>query len=468
MTPSETLSRLASTFEAYETIDEHTRREFAHNWVQHYRELARNLIAAGNDLKQVQAIDKATKVEAPGLTSVADFGDGFVKMRFDTPREASEFAVRVTVGARIVDRAAQNLRTDFPFNMSIADVAGVCYAQGGNPHDLDKYMVGMMASHMKRRMGDARRKGRDGWHDPKQCRADELSARLRRALGLGNLVDVANYAAMIHARRESYVPAAPVAADPSLTTVSRDVLKQLNEEASNWAGVVKTLDALDHEDALDARMPLWRNRNKFSLKGVSAITQIRLLASQARKWRAGDDTYVPPKPPFTFDSSIMTLVANDALAALTADAGRWSAVRSHVKSSSTACVGLSDDRVEAVVQSLLSIRLKKKRPTIFDSVFGMRGDFHTGGYTGGVETSIREAAAINAKTPTFEKEDGEPGSFKLHYDELRFTVGGNDLKFFHGGKWTWTMPMDGGSLSHGQNVTLTGLTGFVRGKMGRP
>ena len=65
----------------------------------------------------------------------------------------------------------------------------------------DDAAVDRMAALMKERLKLKREQGRGGWNDPKQCKIEILYARLLRALDEDKMVDVANFAMMIHIRK---------------------------------------------------------------------------------------------------------------------------------------------------------------------------------------------------------------------------------------------------------------------------
>jgi hypothetical protein len=64
----------------------------------------------------------------------------------------------------------------------------------------DSELMRMMAAEATNKLDDATKKGRHGWWDDKVCSIRDLKLRLGDAIFHGNMIDVINYAAMIHAR----------------------------------------------------------------------------------------------------------------------------------------------------------------------------------------------------------------------------------------------------------------------------
>jgi len=64
----------------------------------------------------------------------------------------------------------------------------------------DSELVRMMAAEATYKLDDATKKGRHGWWDNQVCTVTDLKASLANALIDGKMIDVINYAAMIHAR----------------------------------------------------------------------------------------------------------------------------------------------------------------------------------------------------------------------------------------------------------------------------
>ncbi|KAF1016231.1 MAG: hypothetical protein GAK31_01720 [Stenotrophomonas maltophilia] len=67
----------------------------------------------------------------------------------------------------------------------------------------DDLAVDAFAAAMKAKMATARAKGRDGWDDPAQCSADDLTRMLRDHVEKGDPRDVANFCMMLHQRGEA-------------------------------------------------------------------------------------------------------------------------------------------------------------------------------------------------------------------------------------------------------------------------
>ena len=62
--------------------------------------------------------------------------------------------------------------------------------------------IDQFAYAMKRKMSEAGRKGRSGWHRKDECSAEDLSRMLREHVEKGDPVDVANFCMMLHQRSE--------------------------------------------------------------------------------------------------------------------------------------------------------------------------------------------------------------------------------------------------------------------------
>ncbi len=67
----------------------------------------------------------------------------------------------------------------------------------------DDAAVDAFAGALKKKMADARAKGRGGWEDPAQCSAEDLARMLRDHVEKGDPRDVANFCMMLHQRGEA-------------------------------------------------------------------------------------------------------------------------------------------------------------------------------------------------------------------------------------------------------------------------
>lgn len=88
---------------------------------------------------------------------------------------------------------------------------------------IDDIGIDRFTNAMRSKMAYARAKGRSGWDDPAQCSGEQLAAALVEHLSKGNegtFEDVANFAMMLHQRKES----------PSLLA---DAIANLNATAGN-------------------------------------------------------------------------------------------------------------------------------------------------------------------------------------------------------------------------------------------
>ncbi len=66
----------------------------------------------------------------------------------------------------------------------------------------DRALVAMACDSMSEKLTRKRNQGRHGWHN--NCRNNQLLVMLKRHVEKGDMVDVMNLAAMIHARTELY------------------------------------------------------------------------------------------------------------------------------------------------------------------------------------------------------------------------------------------------------------------------
>lgn len=67
------------------------------------------------------------------------------------------------------------------------------------PH-VDDIAVDTLAAQQKARMAEKRAQGFNGWDDPRRCSVEKLSMLMAQSMCKGKVVDVANFAAMLHSR----------------------------------------------------------------------------------------------------------------------------------------------------------------------------------------------------------------------------------------------------------------------------
>ena len=65
----------------------------------------------------------------------------------------------------------------------------------------DRELVSFTQKAMREKLAKARHKGKRGWWNASQCTIEHLHERMIEAVQEDNMVNVINYAAMIHARR---------------------------------------------------------------------------------------------------------------------------------------------------------------------------------------------------------------------------------------------------------------------------
>lgn len=103
---------------------------------------------------------------------------------------------------------------------------------------IDDISIDRFANAMRLKMAYARAKGRSGWDDPAQCSGEQLATMLVDHLTKGNagtFEDVANFAMMLHQRKES-----PSLLVDAVNAVKESVVIELEAvliEASDNAGV---------------------------------------------------------------------------------------------------------------------------------------------------------------------------------------------------------------------------------------
>jgi hypothetical protein len=65
---------------------------------------------------------------------------------------------------------------------------------------MERALVQAFADEMDMKLKSARRKGRDGWDNPKECTVDQLKEMMMKHIEKGDMRDVANFAMFIHYR----------------------------------------------------------------------------------------------------------------------------------------------------------------------------------------------------------------------------------------------------------------------------
>jgi len=103
---------------------------------------------------------------------------------------------------------------------------------------VDDIGIDRFTNAMRLKMAYARAKGRSGWDDPAQCSGEQLAAALVEHLSKGNagtFEDVANFAMMLHQRKESpsLLADAVNAIKESVATELVEVLNEASEYALN-------------------------------------------------------------------------------------------------------------------------------------------------------------------------------------------------------------------------------------------
>lgn len=65
----------------------------------------------------------------------------------------------------------------------------------------DRELVSFTQKAMREKLAQARHKGKSGWWKQNECSVEHLHERMIEAVQEDNMINVINYAAMIHARR---------------------------------------------------------------------------------------------------------------------------------------------------------------------------------------------------------------------------------------------------------------------------
>ncbi|CAG2129328.1 hypothetical protein [Cupriavidus numazuensis] len=113
------------------------------------------------------------------------------------------------------------------------------------PH-VDDIAVDQLATAMKAKLATCRTLGRRGWDNPLECSVERLARLMAHAICKGDPVDVANYAAMLHARRADYLVVSKHATRGFLQGSREDQSKRINELD---AALSQTIDERDRYHA---------------------------------------------------------------------------------------------------------------------------------------------------------------------------------------------------------------------------
>jgi len=95
-----------------------------------------------------------------------------------------------TIGTRIGEEGAQRLAATSRKKVTPPPA----------PH-IDNLAVDQLAEAMKAKLRECRARGRSGWDNPLECSLERLAMLLGHAVTKGDPADIANYAAMLHARQ---------------------------------------------------------------------------------------------------------------------------------------------------------------------------------------------------------------------------------------------------------------------------
>lgn len=112
------------------------------------------------------------------------------------------------------------------------------------PAHPDDAAVDRFAAAMKAKLASARAKGRSGWDSPDLCSSEKLARMLvRRGVAGGDVVDVANFAMMLHQRAAQGIETTP---DHSRSPM-KTALNEYVEADGYWNGWFARLDLLRRE-----------------------------------------------------------------------------------------------------------------------------------------------------------------------------------------------------------------------------
>jgi len=108
----------------------------------------------------------------------------------------------------------------------------------------DDAAVDRFAAAMKAKLASARAKGRSGWDSPDLCSSEKLARMLvRRGVAGGDVVDVANFAMMLHQRAAQGIETTPDHSRAPMKTA----LNEYVEADGYWNGWFARLDLLRRE-----------------------------------------------------------------------------------------------------------------------------------------------------------------------------------------------------------------------------
>lgn len=125
-----------------------------------------------------------------------------------------------SIGARLSDEQGQKLAaTSRPSKF---------FTTAPRPHS-DDIAVDQLASAMKAKLATSRALGRRGWDNPLECSVERLALLMAHAICKGDPVDVANYAAMLHARHADHLTIAEQAMRGFLQGSREDQSRRVNE-----------------------------------------------------------------------------------------------------------------------------------------------------------------------------------------------------------------------------------------------
>lgn len=179
-----------------------------------------------SELAQLKSITAERDQLAAKLTKLDELASRFIE---DSEEIAEFFDV---IGGRNHLVLAKDIR-------EIADaMADLLNDQSQINLHIDDVGINNLTNAMRLKMAYARSKGRCGWDDPAQCSGEQLAKMLVEHLTKGNagtFEDVANFAMMLHQRKES-----PSLLADAINAVKESVVIELETvliEASDNAGV---------------------------------------------------------------------------------------------------------------------------------------------------------------------------------------------------------------------------------------
>ncbi|MGO4326686.1 hypothetical protein AB4Z48_17810 [Cupriavidus sp. 2TAF22] len=116
------------------------------------------------------------------------------------------------------------------------------------PHT-DDLAVDQLATAMKAKLAACRSKGRAGWDNPLECSVERLAQMMAEAVCKGDPIDVANFAAMLHARAAAHQVVAEHAAR-ALLRGNREACAEDRVNACRY----QAIRDLDHSAELQAAL----------------------------------------------------------------------------------------------------------------------------------------------------------------------------------------------------------------------